>query len=308
MVLYFTKIILWFALGFILVCLLPLATAQQNYDTVQVRSSKITDGVFMLIGSGGNLGVSAGEDGIFIIDDQFAPLTEKIKKAIVDATKLSSPIRFVLNTHWHGDHTGGNENMGKAGAVIIAHNNVRKRMSVKQFNKFFDHTTPASPKDALPIVTFSTDVTFHLNGDSIHVFHVDTAHTDGDAIVHFTKANVIHLGDVFFSGRYPFIDLSSGGSVNGLIAATEKVLHLINPKTKIIPGHGPLSTAKELQEYHNMLVSVRERVARLIADGKTLDEIKTAKPTAQYDDSWGKGFVSPDRFIETLYDNLSNRK
>ena len=308
MLLYSKSKIIWFVIGYILVSLVPLAIAQQNFDTVQVRSSKITDGVFMLTGSGGNLGVSAGEDGIFIIDDQFAPLTEKIKKAIVDATKLSSPVRFVLNTHWHGDHTGGNENMGKAGAVIVAHNNVRKRMSVKQFNKFFDHTTPASPKDALPIVTFSADVTFHLNGDSIHVFHVDTAHTDGDAIVLFTKANVIHMGDVFFSGRYPFIDLSSGGSVNGLIAAIEKVLHLINPETKIIPGHGPLSAAKELQEYHDMLVSARESISRLIAEGKTLDEIKTAKPTAKYDDSWGKGFVSPERFIETLYTNLSNSK
>lgn len=299
---------IWFTIALALSCLLPSANAQQNFDTVQVRSTKITDGVFMLTGSGGNLGVSAGEDGVFIIDDQFAPLTEKIRKAIVDATKISSPIRFVLNTHLHGDHTGGNENLGKAGAVIVAHNNVRKRMSVEQFNKFFNRTTPASPKDALPIVTFSTDVTFHLNGDDIHVFHVDTAHTDGDAIVHFTKANMIHMGDVFFSGRYPFIDLSSGGSINGIIAASEKVLRLTNPQTKIIPGHGPLSTTKELQEYHDMLVSIRDRVSRLIADGKTLDGVKTAKPAAEYDDSWGKGFVSPDRFIETLYNNLSNRK
>lgn len=281
--------------------------AQRNFDTVQIRSIKITDNIFMLQGAGGNIGVSFGENGIFVIDDQFAPLTEKIKKAIADVTQSNAPVRFILNTHWHGDHTGGNENFGKEGTVIVAHDNVRKRMSVEHFNQMFNRTTPPSPKDALPIVTFTADVTFHLNGDDIHVFHVNNAHTDGDVVIHFTKANVIHTGDLYFTGRYPFIDLSSGGSVDGMIAASEKILSLCTPETKIIPGHGALSDMKGLKSFHDMLTTVRDRIKKLIEDGKSLDEVKTAKPTAEYDDTWGTGFLNPETFVEIVYRSLSKK-
>jgi glyoxylase-like metal-dependent hydrolase (beta-lactamase superfamily II) len=290
----------------VLVAAVPLF-GQRNFDTVHVRSTIVADNIFMLQGAGGNIGVCSGENGIFVIDDQFAPLTEKIKTAIADATQSNAAVRFILNTHWHGDHTGGNENFGKAGTVIVAHENVRKRMSVEQFNQMFNRTTPPSPKDALPIVTFTSDVTFHLNGDDIHVFHVEPAHTDGDAVVHFTKANVIHTGDLFFTGRYPFIDLSSGGSVDGVIAASEKILSLCNAETKIIPGHGSLSDLKGLNDYHTMLKTVRDRIRELVDAGKSLDEVKTARPTVEFDDSWGKGFMNPDTFVEIVYKSLSKK-
>lgn len=290
-------------------CLLgSLSYAQRNFDTVQVRSAKLSDGIFMLTGSGGNIGLSSGEDGIFIIDDQFAPLTDKIKTAIATATGSTAPVRFVLNTHWHWDHTGGNENMGKAGAVIVAHKNVRKRMSVENFNAFFKNTTPASPAVALPVVTFTTDVTFHLNGDEIHVFHVDTAHTDGDAIVHFLKSNIVHMGDCFFNGFYPFIDVSSGGSVTGMIEAVDRVLAMINDQTKLIPGHGPLAGKAELKVFRDMLAGIAENVAKLIVEGKTLDEVKAAKPSKAFDETWGKGFMSPDNFVGIVYTSLAGIK
>lgn len=291
---------------FFLLCLLgSLSYAQRNFDSVQVRSAKLADGVFMLTGSGGNIGLSSGEDGIFIIDDQFAPLTDKIKAAIASSTGSAAPVRFVLNTHWHWDHTGGNENMGKAGAVIVAHENVRKRMSVENFNTFFKNTIPASPAVALPVVTFTTDVTFHLNGEEIHIFHVDPAHTDGDAIVHFLKSNIVHMGDCFFNGFYPFIDVSSGGSVTGMIAAVDRVLAMINDQTKLIPGHGRLGTRSELKAFRDMLAGVRDNVAKLIAEGKTLDEAKAAKPSRSFDETWGKGFLSPDDFVAIVYASLS---
>ena len=298
--------------GFVfLVCITLLFTctvySQRDFDTVQIRSQKLSDAVSMLTGSGGNIGVSSGEDGVFIIDDQFAPLTEKIKKAVADIARSNTPTRFVINTHWHGDHTGGNENMGKDGAVIIAHENVRKRMSVEHFNDFFKRTTSPSPKAALPIVTFTQDVTLHLNSDDVYVFHVDSAHTDGDAIIHFTKANVVHMGDVFFWGSYPFIDISSGGSVNGMVAAVDKVLPMVNDETKIIPGHGNLAGKTELKTYRDMLAAIRDKMTALIKEGKSLEQIKAAKPTAAFDERWGKGFMSPDSFVELLFADLSRK-
>jgi len=281
------------------------AAAQQNFDTVQIRTVKVADGVYMLMGSGGNIGVSAGPNGVILIDDQFAPLTPKIKAAV--AAINSGPIRFLLNTHWHWDHTGGNENMAKDGVVIVAHENVRHRLSVEQFVAAFDRKVPPSPEVALPIVTFTDAVSFYLNGDSIDAFHVAPAHTDGDVIIWFRHANVVHMGDTYVRYGYPFIDLSSGGSVDGMVAAADKVLALTDPSTKFIPGHGELSGRAELQAYRDMLAAIRDRVRKLVRQGKTAEQVKAAKPTAEYDATWGSGFIKPDRFVEILYTDLSKR-
>lgn len=280
--------------------------AQQDFSKVEIKTERVAPGVHMLIGSGGNIGVSSGEDGVLIIDDQYAPLTEKIRAAVTAIS--SAPIRFVVNTHWHGDHTGGNENMGKAGAVIVAHENVRRRMSTEQFNAFFDRTTPPSPQEALPVLTFTEDVSFHVNGDELHVFHVDPAHTDGDSIIHWKNANVFHMGDLFFSGAYPFIDLSSGGDVDGVIAAAESVLKLANDESKIIPGHGPLSTKKELQTYRDVLVEIRSRIQSHVSAGKSLEEVKAAKPTADWDAAMGTGFIKGEQLTEFVYRSIQSER
>jgi len=276
---------------------------QQNFDTVQVRTVKAADGVYMLQGAGGNIGVSAGADGVILVDDEYAPLTDKIKAAI--AAFNPGPIRFLLNTHWHPDHTGGNENLGKGGVVIVAHESVRRRMSAEQFLTSFAQPIPASPAGALPVVTFTDTVTFYYNGDSISAFHVAPAHTDGDVIVWFRHANVVHMGDTFFNGRYPLVDLASGGAVGGLIAAADRVLAMADANTKIIPGHGPLGDRVALQAYRTMLVTVRDRIKRAIAAGQTLDQVKAAKPTADFDAVWGNGRITPTLFVEILYQDLS---
>jgi glyoxylase-like metal-dependent hydrolase (beta-lactamase superfamily II) len=278
---------------------------QQDFSKVEIKTVDVAPGVHMLIGSGGNIGVSSGTDGVLIIDDQYAPLTDKIRAAVAAISK--DPIRFVVNTHWHGDHTGGNENMGGAGAVIVAHENVRRRMSTEQISAFFKRTTPASPKAALPVITFTQDVSFHVNGDDLHVFHVDPAHTDGDSIIHWQKANVFHMGDLYFSGGYPFIDLESGGSVDGVIAAAEKVLSMANDSSKIIPGHGPLSTKKELTAYRDMLKTVRDRIHSQVTSGKSLDEVKASKPSKEWDETLGKGFINGDQLAEAVYRSLSKK-
>jgi glyoxylase-like metal-dependent hydrolase (beta-lactamase superfamily II) len=282
----------------------PGARAQGMEDT-QVGTVNVAPGIYMLTGRGGNIGVSAGEDGVFLIDDQYAPLTEKIVAAI--RAFSDAPIRFVLNTHWHGDHTGGNENMGEAGALIVAHDNVRRRMSVEQFLEVFDRTVEAAPPGALPVVTFSETVTFHLNGDEIHAFHVENAHTDGDAIIVFRNAGVVHMGDTYFNGLYPFIDISTGGSIDGVIAAANRVLAIVDDDTRIMPGHGPLSNKAELEGYRDMLVGVRAAVAEEIARGRSLDETIAAKPTAAWDAKWGRGFLNPDTFTRIVYTDLSRK-
>jgi len=278
------------------------ACAQDDMSKVEIQTEKLSDNVYMMTGAGGNLGVSVGEDGVFLIDSQFAALTPKNQAAIA---KLSyKPVRFMLNTHWHFDHTGGNENLGKAGTVIIAQENVRKRLSTDGFIAFLGMKTQASPAIALPIVTFTRDATFHLNGEDIRASYAPAAHTDGDSVVHFTKSNVTHMGDTFFNGLYPFIDTSSGGSVAGVLAAVDRELKTAADDTKIIPGHGPLATKADLKAYRDMLAAVSGRVAAQIKQGKNLKEVVASKPTAQYDAKWGKGFLAPEKFVEMLYGNL----
>jgi glyoxylase-like metal-dependent hydrolase (beta-lactamase superfamily II) len=277
----------------------------QDFDDVQIETVQVGPGVYMLTGSGGNLAVSVGQDGVFLVDDQYAPLTEKILAAIRSIS--DEPVRFVINTHWHGDHVGGNENIGQAGALILAHDNVRKRMSVEQFMEAFDRTVPAAPEAALPVVTFSEAVTFHINGGELHAFHVDSAHTDGDAMIHFRDVNVIHMGDVYFNGLYPFVDFSAGGSIDGIIAATKKVLEIVDDDTRIIPGHGPLSNKVELEAYLDMLVGVRDAIRERIAMGLDRDAVIAAEPTARWDEAWGAGWLTPEQFVGIVYSDLSRK-
>ncbi len=285
----------------ILACALP-AAAQQDFSKVEIKTTKINDTTWMLVGSGGNLGLSVGPDAVFLIDDQYAPLTPKITAAIKAIT--DKPVKFVVNTHWHGDHTGGNENFGKAGAIIVAHDNVRKRMSTEQVLAFFNMKVPPSPKEALPVITFSIDTTFHLNGDEIQALHMPSAHTDGDAVVIFKKGNIVHMGDLYFNGLYPFIDSASGGKIDGVVAAADRVLSMSDDKTVVIPGHGPLSNKAELKAYRDMLATVSGRIKAQIAAGKKLEDIIAAKPTADYDAKWGNGFIKADKWVEMVVRNL----
>jgi cyclase len=281
------------------------AFAQPAIDPakVEIKATKLTGTTYMLTGAGGNLGLSAGEDAVFLIDDQFAPLTPKIKAAIAQITK--QPVKFVLNTHWHYDHTGGNEGFGKEGSLIVAHENVRKRMSTDQVIEFFNQPIKASPKAALPVVTFNGAMSFHINGEEIRGIHVPRAHTDGDTIVHFLGSDVVHMGDVYFNGYYPFIDTSSGGTIDGVIAACDQVLGIVTDRTRIIPGHGPLASKADLQGYRDMLATVAGRVGKMIAEGRKLEEITAAKSvTEDYDAKWGKGFIPPHKFREMVAMNL----
>jgi glyoxylase-like metal-dependent hydrolase (beta-lactamase superfamily II) len=266
------------------------AAAQQDFSKVEIKVERIAPGVAVLFGAGGNIGLSFGVDGNIIVDDQFAPLTDRIVAAV--ASVDPDPVRFVINTHWHFDHTGGNENFGKRGAVIIAHDNVRARMSTEQFLAALNQKVPPSPKDALPVVTFAEGVTLHLNGDTLHVRHVANAHTDGDALIHWAKANVLHMGDTFFhKGSFPFVDLSSGGSIDGLIAAVDHGLQMSNPGTKIIPGHGPVATRQDLVAYRAMLADIREKVAAGIRAKRTLAQIKASAPATRYGSLWNAGWL-----------------
>ena len=269
----------------------------QNFDSVEIKTTKLTESIYMLEGSGGNIGVLVGNDGIIIIDDQFAPLTEKIKTAL---SKLSNkPVKFVINTHFHGDHAGGNENFGGQGAIIVAHDNVRKRLSVDYLFEALKQTQKALSYEGLPEVTFADSVTFHMNGETIHVFYAKNAHTDGDVIIHFKESNIFHCGDVFVRYGFPFIDQGAGGSIDGMIKATENLIAITNDQSKIIPGHGQLSTKKDLIDYKNMLVTVRTRIADGIKQGKTLQQIADSDPLKGYTAVFDKYF-----FVESIYKSL----
>jgi len=274
--------------------------AQQPREDGELTSSPVRGSVHVLVmPAAGNVGVSVGRDGAFIIDDQFAPMVPKIRAAVAKLTDL--PVRYVLNTHWHGDHSGGNASFGRDGVVIVAHDNVRTRMSVEYFSTFFNARVPPSPAEALPVITFSDRMTFHFNDDTIRVIHVPDAHTDGDALFHFEKADVLHAGDVFVLYGYPFIDLGSGGSVSGMIAGLDRILALIGPDTLVIPGHGPVARRDRVAAFRAMLVTARDRVQALKAGGKSLEQVIAAKPLAEFDVEWGKSFIRSDQFVTTLF-------
>lgn len=289
---------------FVAVVLLLLAVSihaqQPDFSKVQIKATKVAGNVYMLEGSGGNIGVSVGADGILIVDDQFAPLADKIRAALKELGQ--GKLRFILNTHWHGDHTGGNVVFGPE-APIIAHDNVRKRLATEQKSVVFQRTTPASPKEALPVITFDQSLSVHFNGEEIKVIHYPKGHTDGDSVIFFTSSNVVHLGDDFFAGRFPFVDLESGGSIEGLIRNVGEIIGKIPADAKLIPGHGPLSTVDDLKSYHRMLQQTTEIVRQKMAAGKTLDQIKSEGLPAEWA-SWGTGFIKTDRWVETIYNSL----
>lgn len=290
-----------------MVFVLSLATTafaqQRDFSNVAVTATKVAGTVYMLTGAGGNIGVTAGEDGIVIVDDQYAPLVPKIKEALRGIS--DKPIRFVLNTHYHGDHTGGNEAFGRDRVPIVAHANVRKRMETGA--RVLGNAVPPAPKEALPIVTFDDKVSIHVNGEEVRAIHFPHGHTDGDAVIFFTKSNVVHMGDDFFHGLFPFVDLDNGGSVKGLIANIDKVLSLVPDDVKVIPGHGPLTDKAGLRAFATMLKETRAVVAKAVKEKKTLEQMKQQKVLAKWD-ALGKIFITTDSWTETLYRELTSTK
>ncbi len=280
------------------------AQAQTDYSKVQIKATKVAGNVYMLEGAGGNIGVSVGDDGLLIVDDQFAPLADKIRAVLKGLA--DKKLRFILNTHWHGDHTGGNVVFGPE-ATIIAHDNVRKRLATEQKSTVFNATFPPSPKEALPVITFDQSLSVHFNGEDIRAIHFPHGHTDGDSVIFFSASNVVHLGDDFFAGRFPFVDLESGGSVEGLVRNIGEIIAKIPAGAKLIPGHGPISTLDDLKSYHRMLQQTTEIVRQKIAAGKTLDQIKSEGLPDEWK-PWGQGFVKTDLWVETIYKSLTAKQ
>lgn len=284
--------------------LVPGKISQEEFDAVQIEIIDVASGILMLVGMGGNIGVSYGRDCTFMIDGQFGPLTEKILQAI--STRTDKPVQFVLNTHWHLDHVAANESLAQRGITILAHENVRTRLRVDQSLPLFGQTVPAIPEEALPTVTFTGDISLYWNEDQIEVFHAPAAHTDGDTVVHFRDSNVIHMSDTYFNGMYPLIDVDCGGTIDGMIAIAGEVLARSDKHTKIIPGHGPLSDRSELQTYQEMLVTVRNAVLALIREGKSREEVISAKPTEALDADWQGGVLHPDTFVGHVYTSIAS--
>lgn len=285
-------------LVYIIIAFFTITAFSQSND-VKIKVTKITEQVYMLVGQGGNIGLFVGEDGVFMIDDQFAPLTSKILAAIKTVT--NKPVNYLINTHWHGDHTGGNLNMANEGAIIVSHENVRKRMSMDQVVR--GEKRKGSPKKALPVITFTEDMMHHFNGDDVFISHIHDAHTDGDALVYFTNNNVLHMGDAYFQGKFPYIDTSSGGTIDGYIDGIQKAIMLTDDATKIIPGHGNISNKAALKPYLKMLKTLRSNVQAEINKGKSLQEVVANKSiTAAYKSF--SGWITEERIKTAIYTSL----
>lgn len=281
----------------------PSSQAQKFKDVEIIVNQLDNNGTYMLVGKGGNIGLSVGDDGVLLIDSQFKQLTDKILSAINNRITDKS-VKFLINTHWHQDHTGGNENFVKNGAIIIAHENVRERLNAEQFVDFLNKTFEASPLNALPTITYKDSITFYFNEDKIDVYHLPNAHTDGDSIIYFNKRNIIHTGDIYVNGRYPFIDHSSGGSIDGIITGIEKIISIIDNETKIIPGHGLFSNLDELQDYLIMLKDIRQQVLTMVNNGATLNEIIKSDITSKYDNLYSDSFINSEDFLGFVYNDV----
>lgn len=271
---------------------LMLGANTASAQAPEIKVEELRDGLYVIYGSGGNIGMSAGEEGVFLIDDQFAPLTEAILAAIKEVN--DGEVHFLINTHHHGDHTGGNENFGKMGTVIVAHDNVRGRL-VAAGDK---------PDAAIPVITFNDQASIFINGIEARAIHFDNAHTDGDSVIYFEEQNLIHMGDIFFRARFPFIDVDSGGSINGTIHAVKTMIDMSNENTVIIPGHGEVGDKAALLDYYNMLTTIRDRVQALIDEGATLEAVLAAKPAEGHDD-WTWNFINPERMVTAVYRSLT---
>jgi glyoxylase-like metal-dependent hydrolase (beta-lactamase superfamily II) len=272
----------------------------------ELETRTLRPGLHVVSGAGGNVAVWTGSDGLLVVDDGLAPLAPKLLAAV--RRIADGPVRIVVSTHWHPDHTGGNEEFGRSGSVLVAHDNVRLRMSEPQRVAAYDVEVPAAAAVALPVVTFDDTLSLHLNGDRLDALHVAAAHTDGDVLLWWEAANVVHMGDVYYSGMYPFIDVGSGGSLAGLVAAIETVLSRADARTIVIPGHGPLSNRAELVAYRDMLVAVGSRVRALVDAGRSLEEVRAAQPTEPYDERYGQGSMTAERFLGILYEDLAGRR
>ena len=291
-------------LTLLFLCALPIgAAAQTDYSKVEIKATQVAGNVYMLQGSGGNIGVSVGPDGILIVDDQFAPLADKIRAALKGLNQ--GKLRFILNTHWHGDHTGGNVAFGPE-APIIAHDNVRKRLSTEQRIDFFKSTVPPAPKEALPVITFNQSLSVHFNGEEIRAIHFPNGHTDGDSVIFFTNSNVVHLGDDFFNGMFPFVDVDNGGNVVGLAKNIGEIITKIPAGAKLIPGHGPLATIDDLKNFHRMLNDTTNVIRKKLDGGKTLEQMKSEGLPEEWK-SWGTGFIKTEQWIELIYISLRKK-
>ena len=278
-------------------------TAQRDFSSVEIKSVKITDNIYMLQGAGGNIGIQTGEDGTLMIDGQFAPLSEKILAAMKEIN--DQELYFLINSHWHGDHTGGNENFANAGATIVAHKNVRKRLSTDQ-ERPFRPVTKASPEAAWPRITYNEEMELHFNGESLYLIHVHNAHTDGDTYIYFPQSNVLHMGDCFFKDRFPYIDIGSGGTPDGYIKAVSFALMIADDATQIIPGHGSLSNKSDLLNFYNMLTTMKDRITKAVDDGLSEEQALKANLTKGYE-SWGTGFINDEKMVKTLYNYYSEK-